>query len=594
MNTIEQNIIDAICEALSGIDLSSASVSLEYPADVSNGDYASNVAMVLAKQAGKNPRELAERVVQHLPSIEGVVRVDVAGPGFINFTLSPDFFVQKIKEIIVQGDTWGEGSTLKGQTWVIEHASPNPNKAMHIGHLRNCVIGMALIRITRAAGARVIADAVDNNRGIAIAKLMWGYVRFAKKDGDSSKTLSYWFTHQDEWHTPESKGMLPDRFIDELYVLGNEDFEKFLESEQAVRDLVVAWEAGDEATWALWERVLEYSHRGQARTLARLGSVFDHWWHEHEHYQKGKELVSEGLKKGIFRKLTEGGVLTNLEAYNIPDTIVEKKDGTSLYITQDIALTKLKKEKWKPDKMVWVVGPEQSLAMQQVFAVCEQLGIGTRDEFLHLPYGYMSIKGVGKMSSRKGTVVYVDEVIDATREKTLELLKGRDVTDREVLAEMLALGAIKYAILRSGRMRDIAFDRENATRIEGDSGPYLQYAHTRAVSILRKAEAEGVANIWISDTRVLGEHPLGERVLLERLLVRFPDVVARAQKEYEPHYITTYLTELAGAFNSWYAKEKIVDQSDSTSPYKVALTDAFRITMKNGLYLLGIEAPEKM
>ncbi|NBD73661.1 arginine--tRNA ligase [Patescibacteria group bacterium] len=559
---------------------------LEHPAELAHGDWASSVALALAKEVGEAPRALAERIVAELGEIEGVATIEVAGPGFINLHLDRAFFTRMTDEVRERGRAWGRNERLKGQTWVIEHTSPNPNKAMHIGHLRNNVTGMALVRLSEACGAHVIADAVDNNRGIAIAKLMWGYLRFAHVRNEADHDLAYWFLHQDEWHTPESAGQPPDRFVDELYVKGSRDCEADPAAEAAVRQLVVAWEAGEEKTWALWERVLSYSHDGQARTLARLGSRWDRVWHEHEHYQKGKDLVETGLAHGVFKRLPDGAILTNLEAYGIPDTIVEKNDGTSLYITQDLALTKLKKETYEADCLIWVVGPDQSLAMRQVFAVCEQLDIGSLDEFVHVAYGYMSIKGAGKMSSRKGNVLYIDEVIDATREASLAVLAERDLPEKAQLAETIALGAIKYAILRSGRMRDIAFDQEAATQLEGDTGPYLQYAATRARSVLRNAAGAGVG--------ARTDAPPGAVNEVERLLYRFPEVVDRAQRELEPHHVAQFLLTLAGAFNSWYAAEQIVAPEERTSPYRVALTEAFLITMENGLGLLGIDAPERM
>ena len=370
---------------------------------------------------------------------------------------------------------------------------------MHIGHLRNNITGMALVRLVKACCGEVVSEAIDNDRGIAIAKLMWGYLKFARKDGKHNTDVSYWVDHGDEWQTPQDRDMRPDRFVDELYVLGSGDYDEHEESAQHVRDMVVAWEARNEDIWKLWETVLEYSHAGQQMTLARLGSYWDHVWHEHEHYQQGKECVEQGLRDGVFKKLDDGAILTNLESYGISDTIVQKSDGTALYITQDIALTKLKKDAYpNAEKLIWIIGPEQSLAMQQMFAVCEQLGIGSRDEFLHLAYGYMTIRCGGKMSSRKGTVLYIDEVIDATHEQALAVLADRDIADKEDVAEQVALGAIIYSILRSSRNRDIAFDVVESTRLEGDSGPYLQYAHTRALSVLEKANNEGVS----TDTKI--------------------------------------------------------------------------------------------
>lgn len=581
-------IIAALQRALAELDVLDIVPTLEHPAELAHGDWATSVALAASKVAKKSPRALADEIVKKLGEIDGVVEVTIAGPGFINFSLSRKFFADSLADINAIGTEWGKNAHFKNQIWVVEHTSPNPNKAMHIGHLRNNVVGMAFTRLLRFSGATVTTDAIDNNRGIAIAKLMWGYLKFARKDVKTDLNLEYWFDHQDEWQTPNDREQRPDRFVDELYVLGSQDFEEHKDVEAQVRDLVVRWEAEDEKVWALWKLVLDYSYEGQRMTLERLGNEWQHVWHEHEHYREGKQYVQSGLEKGIFKKLDDGAIITSLETLGLSDTVLQKSDGTALYITQDIALTKLKKEKYKADHLVWVIGPEQSLAMQQLFAVCEQLGIGKRDEFLHLPYGYMSIKGVGKMSSRKGTVLYIDDVLDSTKEKVQEILQERELDDAEkdALAEDVALAAVKYSILRAGRLRDIEYDREESTRLDGDSGPYLQYSHTRALSVLSKASGEKLQASTAMVPDALSD--------LERVLYRFPEVVERAASEYEPHYVTTYLTELAAMFNSWYAKEKIVDAKDPHSPYKLALTQAFATTMKNGLWLLGIKAPERM
>lgn len=577
----------AVQAALTTLGIETDSIEFEHPADFTHGDFSTNVAMKCAKQVEINPRDLAQQIVDTIELPEGVEKIEVAGPGFINFHLTRQFFVDQVEQIVSKGEAWGSNDALKGQQWIIEHTSPNPNKAMHIGHLRNNITGMAMVRLVKACGGDVVSEAIDNNRGIAIAKLMWGYLKFARKDGATDKTdVAYWFDHQDEWQTPTDRGMRPDRFVDELYVLGNQDGESDPAIQQTIRDLVIAWEQEDSHVWKLWRQVLIYSHEGQTMTLNRLGSFWDHVWHEHEHYKEGKDLVEQGLIQGVFKKLEDGAILSQLESYNLPDTILQKSDGTALYITQDLALTKHKKEAYpQASKMIWVIGPDQSLAMQQMFAVCEQLGIGTREEYVHLAYGYMSIAGQGKMSSRKGTVLYIDEVIDQAKDKVLSVLVDRDIDDKETVADIVALGAIKYSILRAGRQRDIAFDNEQATRFEGDTGPYLQYAHTRALSVLEKAEQEKVTLGFTETPETVSD--------FEKILYRFPEIVERATLEYEPHYVTTYLTELASHFSTWYAEEKILDGSPE-SGYKLALTRAFQLTMQNGLHILGIKTPERM
>ena len=582
---MEDAIRAAIRDMFVELGVTEADFAVEHPADLSHGDYATNAALSAAKTLGKNPRELAEEIVVQLEGkIEGVAAINIAGPGFINFHLSRDFFTQQTESIRTAGDAWGQTNQLANQTWIIEHTSPNPNKAMHIGHLRNNITGMAMVRLAELNGAEVIADAIDNNRGIAIAKLMWGYLRFAHQEQETNHDVAYWHEHQSEWQTPEMAGMYPDRFVDDLYVKGNTDFEVSKAIEGKVRQLVVDWEAGDELVRKLWETVLQYSHAGQQRTLDRLGSRWDKVWHEDQHYQQGKDLVEQGLATGVFRQLPDCAILTNLERYNLSDTIVQKSDGTSLYITQDLALTKLKKDTYQADKFMWVIGPDQTLALQQVFAVCEQLGIGKLEEFEHLSYGYMSIKGEGKMSSRKGTVLYIDDVIDYTKAQVEKNIAARELASE--VAEDIALAAIKYVILRAGRTTDIAFDIEQATEFEGDTGPYLQYTHARICSVLEKAAAVGIVPA-ITTTP-------SEPYELEKLLYRYPEVIAEALADRAPHKVIGYVTELAGAFNSFYAQEKIADASDEYAPYKAAVADAVRQTLKNGLWVLGIKAPEQM
>lgn len=584
--SIQQKIKNLIDSALESLGISGVTFTLEHPTDLSHGDYACNVAMVGAKQAGKNPRALAEEIVANMPSSDLIEKVEIAGPGFINVTLSKDFFSSSISEISEIKDFFGKRDNLKDQKWVIEHTSPNPNKAMHLGHLRNNLTGMAIANIAEWNGVSVIRDEIDNNRGIAIAKLMWGYLRFGRKDKDTTKTdVDYWAKNASEWQTPEDVAMRPDRFVDQLYVLAAEDF-KNPEVEQGVRDFVVKWEAKDEAIWKLWKVVLEYSYAGQQLTLTRLGNKWDNVWHEHEIYELGKDLIQDGLQKGVFRIGDGGAIVTDFKDDKLPDTVLIKSDGTSLYITQDIALTKLKREKYHADKLFWVIGPEQSLALKQLFRVCDQLGIGKESDYTHLAYGYMSIMKDGKvekMSSREGNVIFIDDLIDMVKEVALKKLENVD----DALAEMVAVGAVKFAILFTGRLTDTAFDIDRATNLEGDSGPYLQYTHARISSMIEKAKDLGIIPRYAKEVQEISN--------LERVLYRLPEVVENAMVEYAPNHIATYLIDIAREFNSYYGAHKIVDaENKEVSAHRLALAQATQIVLKNGLKLLGIQAPEKM
>jgi len=567
-------------------------INLEFPDNPEFGDFTTNIALVSAKDKGESPRKVAEEIVKKLGSSkdlsEIVEKIDIAGPGFINFWLKHDVLVSNLIQIDTEKEKYGTSNIGKGKVWGIEHTSPNPNKAMHLGHLRNNVTGMAISNLAETMGFKVIRDCVDNDRGIAIAKLMWGYLKFAKQDGGTAADINYWFDNQGEWRTPEDLGLRPDRFVDQLYVKGSTDFEADKNVEELVRKMVVDWEAGEPKIWALWKKVLDYSYKGQEMTLTRLGNKWDRVWHEHEHYKQGKEMVEDGLKKGIFKKLKDGAIITDLSKFNLTDTIVMKSDGTALYITQDLALTKLKKETFKADRLFWVIGPEQSLAMQQMFAVCEQLGIGKKKDFTHLVSGYMSIKGQGKMSSRLGNVVYIDELLDLAKGKVKKIMDGSDfkADEMEEIAENVGIGAVKYSILKVCRVQDIAFDINESVSVEGNSGPYLQYTVARINSVLAKSTSKD--KVLGSDDSNLND----EELTVLRSLIQFSGVLELALKSYFPNLICNYLFELAQKYNHLYNSHKIV--GGDNEKFDLALSAGVVQVLKNGLKILGIKTPERM
>jgi len=552
------------------------------------GDYAINVMQL-------SPRPSQEEIASYIEKLAGLplfekVQLDGA---YINVFISHTMLHDSLAEVLSEKDTYGSSDWGTGKSWGIEHTSPNPNKAMHLGHLRNNVTGMAVTNLLEFVGVNVVPDEVDNNRGIAIARLMWGYLHYGAsasvKKGD--KTLAYWFEHQTEWDTPESRSMDPGRFVDELYVKASVDFKEDEAIQQEVRQMVVDWEAKDEKTWALWEKVLAYSYSGQEKTLKRLGNRWDHVWHEHEHYQQGKDYVEEGLAKGIFLRTPEGTIITQLEMnYGIPDTVVQKSDGTSLYITQDLALTKLKLDTYKADHLFWVIGPEQGLALKQLFAVCEQLGIGTLDQFTHISYGLMSIKGKGRMNSRSGNVVFIDDLLDEAASRAKQAIREPEKLSEplEDVAEKICVGAVKYSLLKVGRNQDTAFDFDESLSFEGNSGPYIQYAYARMMSVGKKA---GLTGTKPEQTPTSLEEP---ELLLLRALARFPEVVLQAATTYSPHEICTYLFDLTQKFNVFYEVCSILEAPADLKAFRLALTQATAQVVKNGLRLLGIGVLERM
>lgn len=569
-------------------------VFLERTALANFGEYSTNVAMRYAKELGKNPLQIAEELAAFLQSsgVAGLERAEAVKPGFVNIYFTATAKTQHLTDINHLGADFGKNKLHQGEKWVIEHTSPNPNKAMHLGHLRNNLVGMGIVRLLKQSGAEVVSDAVYNNRGIAIAKVMYGYLAHMKQVANIPTDISYWAEHQSEWFTPEEKGVKPDVFVTECYVLGERDIKENEEINQIVRQMVVDWEAGDVTVWKLWELMLEYAYAGINRTLARLYSHWDKVWYEHEHYQNGKEYVERGLAEDIFVELTDGAVLTNIEAgYGLPETILLKNDGTSLYITQDIALTDLKKKTYQADKLVWVIGPEQSMALKQLFAVCEQLGIGKLNDFTHVTYGYVGLRDESgafkKMSSRAGTVVLIDDVIDTVKETIKTRLQAdakHDIETQEKLAERLALAAVKFAFLKSDRTQEMSFDVEQSVDIHGDSGMYVLYSYVRTQSILRKANVGGA---------IIFPESLGEEADLVRSLIYFNDVVKKAIDDLSVHHVAQYLLEVAGEFNRWYAKEIILD-GGANEAYKLTIVQAVAVVIKNSLELLGIETVDEL
>lgn len=611
-NIISESISRVVFD-LTGSKHDIKDIQITAPVVSEHGDYSSNIAMRLFVELQKtdsgyqvsSPLDLAERLAEALKNdnelLKIISEVNVVKPGFINFILNEYSLQETFQSVLTKREKFGESKVLEGKKYLIEHTSPNPNKAMHLGHLRNNVTGMAIANIWEAMGAEVVRDAVDNNRGIAIARLMWGYLKFGHKEGifgneqnfDQKKMISYWSEHKAEWKTPGDANLSPDRFVDELYVKASTDF-KDESVEREVRQIVVDWEGGDVNNRDLWKQVLAYSYQGQEKTLNRLGNKWDKVWHEDEHYQEGKNIVEEGLAKNVFKIGEKGAIVTNVSKYDIPDTVVIKSDGTALYITQDLALTKLKIKEFNPDKLHWVIGPEQSLALKQMFASCEMMGIVNYDDCVHLSYGYMSIKGKGKMSSREGTVVYIDELIDNTVDRVISIMKSSDIEKENIgtVAEQIGVGAVKYSILKVGRTLDIAFDPEESVKYEGNSGPYIQYTYARTQSVLRKLKKAVDLSIdkqlpTISNIKLEDE----EKALL-RSYPSYSDIIEIAGENYSPNLICNYLYDLSQKYNTFYNKHRIIGSDNEE--LRLALTVATGQVIKNGLKLLGIQAPEKM
>lgn len=557
---VVEEITNAIRNALEALSISVSGIALEHPADMAHGDYATNVALVAAKGAGKSPRDIAERIVEELEKNPpaSVSKIEIAGPGFINFHLSRDFFANSIREIIEAQNKWGSNAELSGKKVMIEHSQPNPFKEFHIGHLMSNSIGESIARIVEHSGAKVIRANWQGDVGPHVAKAIWGKMQ---------KSELSW---------------------GKAYVYGSERYEEHKEEIDALNKKI--YEKSDAAANELYAEGRSHSLGHFEEIYKKLGMeprkdsgalrYFDYYFFEGTEGLKGKAIVEEFAAKGVFEE-SDGAIVFRGERYGLHTRVFITSRGLPMYEAKEIGLNTEKFAR-EPDMdaSVIVTGSEQDEYFKVVLKALSLMYPDIAGKTRHISHGMMQLTS-GKMSSRKGNVVTGESLLREVREKA----HARSEESDPDTALMVAVAAIKYSILKQARNKNIVFDMEKSLSFEGDSGPYLQYAHTRAVSVLERAEKEGAA--------VSTADALRDVAGVERMLYRFPEVVRRALREYEPHYIATYLTVLAGAFNNWYANEKILDGSADAS-YKLALTRAFQITMQNGLRLLGITAPQRM
>jgi|CXWL01.1.fsa_nt_gi arginyl-tRNA synthetase len=556
----EGTILYALKNALAKLGIHVSEVQLTHPEELSHGDYATSVALAGAKEANKSPKALAEEIVEAMGTVDGVSKIEVAGPGFINFTLSRGYFPSQLKRILDAADRWGRNDHVKGYKVMVEYTDPNAFKPLHIGHLMSNAIGESLARLTEFSGADMKKANYASDIGLNVAKGVWG----AKKIGAKLDDLAA---------------------LGKAYAVAHESYETDPNAKEEI----------DAVNKALYENsdaeLSEIRAKGVAASLKHLyeicdvlGTKFDFEFLESQSAPLGKEVVLKNTP-GIF-EVSEGATVYKGENEGLHTRVFLNARGLPTYEAKDIGLIGLKQKAFPFDLSIIVTSVEQKEYFKVVKAAAEKLFPELKGKLMHVPHGFLTLT-TGKMSSRKGNVITGESLVEDMRAKALGKMEGRDLgEEKQGIADTVAVSAIKYAILRQTTGKNIIFDPEASLSFEGDSGPYLQYSHVRARAVLRKAEEEHV--------RASEENVPEETVPLERLLYRFPEVVFRAAKESEPHYVTTYLTELAASFNGWYAQGKIVDTTDPYSPYKVAITQAFATTMKNGLWLLGIQAPERM
>lgn len=561
---MKEVIHEAIRETLNELGLPAVDFVIEHPADLAHGDYACNVAMVLAKQVGQSPRAVAEQLLEALSGkIEYVDRLEIAGPGFINFYLSRDFFASEINRANNLEEKWGRGIAWGNKTVLVEYTDLNPFKEFHIGHLFTNAVGESIARLFMMQGADTKRVNYQGDVGLHVAKTIWGMMRL---------------------------GILPDsdfsaRELGKAYALGASAYKEEETAQSEIKALnKKIYERSDEKCNALYDAGRKVSLDYFETIYHVLDTQFDGYFFESETGPLGKELV---LAHPDIFPLSDGARIFKGEDYGLHTRVFLNKEGLPTYEAKELTLAKLKEDRLGHYDLSIVSTASEineyfKVLLKAVSLIYPELAAKTE----HIGHGMVRLT-TGKMSSRTGDVIpaidFIDDVAKAATAKMAE--SGRTEPDEE-LARDVAIAAIKYATLRGNIHQNSVFDKEQALSFEGDSGPYLQYTHARIVSVLKKAEEAGL----VGSTKLAPETPYE----IERLIYQFPEVVAAALEERAPHKVTGFITELASAFNTFYAAEKISDPSDTYAPYKIALAMAVKNTLKNGLWVLGIKAPEVM
>ena len=603
---IESEIIATVVQAVKecfGQDVPTTMVQLQK----TKAEFEGNLTLVVfpfLKLSRLKPEDTAQQLGDYLAKHCKVVQSFNVVKGFLNLTIAPAAWISLLNRIDSEPRFGEKAVNEQSPLVMIEYSSPNTNKPLHLGHVRNNLLGWSLAQIMEANGNRVVKTNIVNDRGIHICKSMLAW----KKWGNGA--------------TPESTGKKGDHLIGDYYVafdqhyraelaeltakfkaegMADEEAEKRAKEESPLmkeaHDMLVRWEQGDEEVRALWKKMNDWVYQGFDETYKAMGVGFDKIYYESETYLEGKAKVEEGLAKGLFFRKPDGSVWADLSNEGLDQKLLLRADGTSVYMTQDIGTADLRFKDYPIDKMIYVVGNEQNYHFQVLSILLDRLGFKWGKELVHFSYGMVELPN-GKMKSREGTVVDADdlmeEMVSAARRTSEELGKFADMTENErnEIARIVGMGALKYFILKVDARKNMLFNPEESIDFNGNTGPFIQYTYARIRSIMRKAEAEGIVlPSVLPDTLPLNE----KEVQLIQKLNSFETVVEQAGKDYSPSGIANYCYELTKDFNQFYHDYSILNaESAEAKTLRLALAKNVAKTIKSGMQLLGIEVPERM
>ena len=591
MLNIEEFISGVVCRATEELWGVSDNIQIQKTRKEFEGDY-TVVVFPLLRASKRSPEatatELGEKIVASTPEIKSFNVIK----GFLNLVVDSSFWAERFGEIVA---TENYGMAEKsGRTIMIEYSSPNTNKPLHLGHIRNNLLGYSVATILKANGHNVIKVNLVNDRGIHICKSMLAWQLYGGGE------------------TPASSGMKGDHLVGKYYVefdkhykaevkelvaqgLSEEEAKKKAPIMLAAQEMLRKWEAKDEEVYSLWQTMNGWVYEGFDVTYKALGVDFDKVYYESETYLLGKSLVEEGLAKGVFFRKEDNSVWIDLEADGLDQKLLLRGDGTSVYMTQDLGTALSRFEENKLDDMIYVVGNEQNYHFQVLKLVLKKLGYEWSDNIFHLSYGMVELPE-GKMKSREGTVVDADDLIadmvGTAREMSDELgkLDGSSEEDANAICEMVGLGALKYFILKVDPKKTMLFDPRESIDFNGNTGPFIQYTHARIRSIMRKAEEAGIAT-----DNFLSAPLLQEEVELIKALSEYPAVVRAAGEQFAPSVIAAYAYDLAKQFNGYYHDHSILKEENSAvRSLRLKLASEVARVIRSAMSLLGINVPERM
>lgn len=567
------NFKEQIAEGLAretGLDANELLYKIETPPDRKMGDYAFPT-FTLAKTMRKNPAVIAQELKEKLSDVEGVREIAVAGP-YLNFFIDTTALAENVlKAVLEEGDRFGSSDIGKGKTTIVEYSSPNIAKPFHIGHIRTTIIGDSIKRIYKHLGYNVEAINHLGDYGTQFGMMIEAYKRWGDDD-------------------VIEKNPIPE--LVKLYVRINQEAETNKELLDNSREWFRKLESGDKEAVALWQWFRDLSLDEFKRVYDMLDVEFDSYRGESYYSDLMLKAVDEIKAKGLLVE-DQGAQIINLDKYNLPPAIIIKSDGSTIYLTRDIATAIFRKDTYDFYKNIYVVGSQQNLHFQQLKAILKEMGYDWADDCIHVPFGMVSLPE-GTLSTRRGKVVYLEDVLNRATEKVDDILREREekngytMENREELARQVGIGAVKFQELFNQRIKDYVFDWDRTLSFDGETGPYVQYTHARMHSLLEKGAFDPAKSV---DVKAL---TLDDEKELLQQLYGFNQVIVDSHEKYEPYLVTRYITECAKTFNKYYTNTPILVEDDDIKNARLLLVYGVKNMIKIGLNLLGIEAPNKM